>query len=210
MEHAEPTRRRYPIASHVGLVMTILSATYWFISFPSWLPIPLPNDFPNTIAAKWQSGRYSAGALSHHRLSCLFLSRVYPQQDSPSRWSERSDGHFCSFDIPPTEWPHEPPGFTLSLNPQTIGWNLPYWVMLALWASVYLKTRPAKFSLRDLFLVVTVFAVVLAATFARFGLLIVVPMNLLTVALVLFLVIQAARLIWRHYPSGNTHAETRG
>ena len=148
--------------------------------------------------------------VSSSTFMCLFLSRAYQQLDARSRWTERNDWHFCSFDVPPTEWPNEPPGFTLSLNPETIGWNLPYWVMFGLWASVYLKTRPANFSLRDLFLVISVFAVVLAATFSRLGLLIVVPMSLLTAALVLFLAIQGARLIWLHYPSGNTHAVVRG
>ena len=210
MKQPETIHRRYPLLSRVSLAMTILSVAYWFISSPFWLPIPLPENFPNCISAKWQSGRCSVGALSHHRLSCLFLSGAVQSFESSSRWSERLDGHFCGFDIPPTEAPHEPPGFILSLNLLTIGWNLPYWVMVAIWSSVYLKTRPENLSILDLLLITSVFAAIFSATVARVGLLLVVPMNLLTVGLVLILAVRGVRLIWSHYPAGQMSLENGG
>ena len=197
---------RYKLVSRIALAMVVLSASYFVISFPFWLPVKLPDDFPNSIAAKWKSENFTVGALSHHRMSCLFFSTAYDTFDTDSRWSERRDGHFCSFDVPPIEAPQEPPGFIFSLNKQTIGWNLPYWVMVVLWGAIYLKTRNRTFAIIDLLLVVFVFALIFGATTTRHGLFLVVPMNLLTVATMVALTFQGVRLIWSNYPSGRNVA----
>ena len=112
----------------------------------------------------------------------------------------------CLFDVPPIEAPQEAPGFILSLNNQTMGSNLPYWVMVVLWGAIYLKTRNRTFAIIDLLLVVFVFALIFGATTTRHGLFLVVPMNLLTVATMVALTFQGVRLIWSNYPSGRNVA----
>ena len=104
---------RYKLVSRIALAMLILSASYFVISFPFWLPVKLPDNFPNSIAARWKTENFTVGALSHHRMSCVFFSAAYDTFDSGSIWSERRDGHFCSFDVPPIEGSTGTAGFHL-------------------------------------------------------------------------------------------------
>ncbi len=164
----------------LALCLVVMSCMYWVTSWPL---IPLGGDFPNCISARWESGVVAVGFLSHRGLSCFFIAGdrdgIYPL-----RWSERPDGHFCGFRVPPAEVYAPPYSLSFALGPDTIAWGLPYWLFIAVWGVVFLRgARSMRFQVIDVFAVMTVVAVTVGLMQCRLAILGAVPLNLLTAAL---------------------------
>ena len=182
------------------LFMALCSGLFWLTSWP---PAVLGPEFPNCVAARYDSLLVGVGCLSHRRVSCLFITT---EQLRPGRaiWSERPvgpgkvDGHFCSFPVPGIAFPKEPTGFNVRLALDAIGWVCPYWLMTTLWATMYLKTRARfQFDLRHLLLTVTLFAIVAAMICWKLALICVLMLNVATALLLLTITVAAARAWFR-------------
>jgi len=179
--------------ARISFCMAVLSCVFWFTSWP---PHPVSIEFPNCVSARLDSQSLAIGCLSHNRSSSLFLTT---QNLDPGYavWSERPDGHFCGFPIPPREYPGQPSGLNIHLGLDTIGWDCPYWLMIILWSAVFFKSRSRnQYCLRDIFLSVTVLAIVLTLIRLKLALLLVVLLNISTVLLLVLLAISSVvRLI---------------
>ena len=182
---------RSPRLRKPSLVMLILAAVYTIISFPFWLPFSFGEDFPNCVSARWDNECFAVGAMSQNRMSTLFITRT---ELDPSRkiWKERCDGHFCSFPIPTTKNFYEPELFNVVVSQNTIGWNCPYFLMMALWGAVYLANRKRsgknQYTTIDILILVTLVGVVLGLIQLRMQLICIVIMNLLTFGLAAYMV----------------------
>ena len=177
--------------------MLTLSIIYCVISFPFWLPFSLGDQFPNCVSGRFDSEQLAVGALSHKRLSTVFVTTANLEPRN-SIWSERRDGHFCTFDIPTTEFLHEPAWFKVHVSPETIGWHCPYFLMIAVWAFTFYRFRnpEPKWSLSALVGITSLIAVVLALIQLRMQLICVVAMNVATLLLGFAFVFEAARKLF--------------
>jgi hypothetical protein len=145
---------------------------------------------------KGESGAVAVGFLSHRGLSCFFVTEDQNGIE-PARWSERSDGHFCGFRVPPAEIYAPPYSISFAFGPDTIAWGLPYWLMTALWGVVYVRgARLTRFRIADVFAVMTVVAITIGLIQCRIALLGAVPLNLLTAALVATLALRGVRSLF--------------
>jgi hypothetical protein len=155
--------------------------------------VRLEPDFPNCISIRLVSGGVSAGFVSIHGLSTAFVGKSYNDDDS-SPWSERRDGHFCGFLVPPYGFAVEPPGFNIHLSTDAISWTCPYWLMVVVWGAVFFRGRSSlRFSLADLFLLTAVVALVWATIRLEIALPIAILLNLATALLLVFLTIRCIR-----------------
>ena len=179
------------LVPRLSICLTILSCVFWFTSWPF---VSVGADFPNCISARWVNGGIAVGCLSHQRLSSFFVTRNF-EAGSPNVWSERRDGHFCGFPIPPSTNSAAPPqGFNIHLGRDAIAWDCPYLLMAAIWLTVFIRSRPTiRFSLSELLSATTVVAIVGALIHWRMALLCTVPLNLVTAAMVIYL---AFRCLW--------------
>ena len=176
-------------------VMLLLSSVFFVTSWPFRLPIRISDDFPNCVSARWDNQFFAIGSMSQHQMSSLFITRV-DLTPGTAIWSELRDGHFCSFQIPPTPISGEPAGFNLHIGMDTVGWDCPYLLMVVFWSAIYLKTSSAiQFSIRDLLGVIAIAAVVVFAIQSRISLLITASLNLSTIVTAVVLIILAVRSI---------------
>ena len=196
MQRPKPILRS-PFLRKPSLAMLMMAATYTVISYPFWLPIQLGEDFPNCVSGRWDNEYCAVGAMSQHRMSSLFITR-HGLQPGQRNWSERRDGHFCNFEIPTSRYA-EPAFFNVVISNKTLGWDCPYFLMVALWGWVYFRNRKRdikkkkQFSILDMMLVVTLVAVVVGLIQLRMQLICTVIMNLLTFGLALHLVYHALK-----------------
>lgn len=147
------------------------------------------EDFPNCVAGRWDTSVFAVGHLSHNRISSLFIT-VEELQPDRATWSERADGHYCGFSIPPYLYADRPRGFGIHATSQTLGWDCPYWMMALFWFTIFLKTRGRfQFQLRDLFLAMTVLAVALSLIQLKLVLIGTAILNLATLRMLLYLAI---------------------
>jgi hypothetical protein len=179
-------------------VMLLLSSVFFVTSWPFKLPIRISDDFPNCVSGRWDNQFFAVGSMSQHHMSSLFITRV-DLTPGTAIWSERSDGHFCTFQIPPTPISGEPAGFNLHIGMETIGWDCPYLLMIVFWSAIYLKTSSTiQFSIRDLLGVVAIASVVVFAIQSRISLLITVFLNLSTIVTVVVLIwILLRPILWK-------------
>jgi hypothetical protein len=181
----------------IALCLAVLSATFWYTSWPSYLSIP---EFPNCISARWNDSAFAIGFVSHDRVSCMFITTHY-LEDGPWTWSERSDGHFCGFHVPASPLTSPPRMIGLSLGFEEIAWICPYWLMTALWSVVAWKGRYGlRFGMGDFLAVMTCLAVLFAMIQLHVALLLAAPLNLVTA--LMFLVL-AYRTAWTLVKDGN-------
>ena len=185
------------LLSRFSLAMLVLSSLFWWTSMPYWSPIRFADDFPNCASFGWETKDFSVAAVANSRVSTLFATRFnlfYTPRDV--YWSERRDGHFCSFNVPDFEG-GEPRGFGVWLNKDTVGWHCPYWVMILLWGSIYAANERFRFSSRDLFAAVAM-ALLLAAAFEYgFTLPWIVLLNMSSAAAIVFGIAFAPLMIAR-------------
>jgi hypothetical protein len=174
----------------IALGLFFASAMLWMASRSFFR---VDEDSPNCISARCRIGGAVLGALSHAGQSTLFVTRDVSTFVAPS-WSERADGHFCGFSIPPKGYADNPPdGLTLNISASTLAWTCPYWLICVVWATAWLKSSPSmQLRLIDLFAATTWIAVLLMLVNCRLGLLAVVPLNLATA---IFLIVIAVQLI---------------
>lgn len=185
--------------SRYSLAMAALSSIFWVTSWPpAWLHGQLEQDFPNCVAARWSLGEYGLGCVSHKRISCLFMKIEEDPCRRRTNWSERADGHFCGFLVPPANDLSNPEGFSLYVSASSLGWNCPYWMMAVIWTALFLKTRTRnQFQTRDMLWATMFFAFVITAIRLRITLLPIVWLNLSTMILLLIAIVSAARLVWQ-------------
>lgn len=199
--------RVYFFWSRFCLWMAGLSLLFWFTSWPS---IPyvtefdayyeLMEDFPNCVSARSDNLIFGVGHLSHNRMSSLFLTREW-LEPGKAVWSERSDGHFCGFEIPPYNFGYQPTGFAIRMSSQTFGWDCPYWLMALLWTAMYWKTRMSsrfrfRFRLLDLFIATTVIAVAIALIRMKSALIVTAFLNTATLLLLFCIVISSIAVLF--------------
>lgn len=182
------------LARPVALALFLTAAMLWMASRSCFR---IDADSPNCVSARCQFGSAVLGALSHYGQSTLFITKESPHSVEPS-WSERRDGHFCGFPIPPKGYPDNPPdGLTLNVSASTFAWTCPYWLICIVWATVWLRSSPnLQVRLIDLFAAMTWIAVLLMLINCRLALLAVVPLNLATAIFLAAIAVQmiAARL----------------
>lgn len=179
--------------ARLAATMALLSAVFWFTSGPA---IPLGEDFPNCVSARYDSRVVAAGVLSNHYLSTVFITR---NSIEPGRalWSERSDYHFCGFPVPTANWGVPEVALSVCISPTIIGWDCPYWLMTLLWTFVAVRNfRAWQFSVGDLVYFTTITALLVSSIHYHFALPWVVLLNLATVALCVLLVVGSARWFW--------------
>ena len=88
----------------------------------------------------------------------------------------------------------EPRGFNLHVGMETIGWDCPYVLMIALWSGVFYYTRSnSRFGIRDLLGAALLVGMVIAAIQARVALVCTVFLNVATVILVAVLALICLR-----------------
>lgn len=188
----------------IALGLFFASAMLWIASLSFF---PVDEDSPNCISARCRIGGAVLGALSHAGQSTLFVTRDVSTFVDPS-WSERADGHFCGFSIPPKGYADNPPdGLTLNASASTLAWTCPYWLICVVWATAWLKSSPSwQVRLIDFFAAMTWFAVLLMLVNCRLGLLAVVPLNLATAIFLATIAVQmtAARLRQRSVSPAET------
>ena len=174
--------------------MLVLSVAHCITSFPYWLPFSFGENFPNCVSCRLDSEHFAAGALSHDRVSTLFLTRA---ELEPGRgvWYERADWHFCSFDIPTTEFNVQPSWFSVVTNQETIGWHCPYFLMISLWGFVYCRCSDNwhQWRILDLIGLATILAVICCLIQCRMQLLLTIPMNIATLMLIAVLAVIVAK-----------------
>ena len=194
----------FALLSRFCFYMAGLSCVFWFTSWPN-IPYvtelvgygPLPRDFPNCVSARADNSILAVGHLSHNRISSLFITT---EELEPGRadWSERADGHFCGFNIPPYLYLNQPDGFGVHVSSRTIGWDCPYWLMAALWTLLLLKTRTQlRFRLLDLFLATTLVAAAITLIRLRLALVLTVFLNASTVLLLAYLAYSSISVLFR-------------
>jgi hypothetical protein len=177
------------------LVFAGLSGLFWFTSWPVYSPIPIPDDFPNCVSARCDTPYFAIGCLSHRRLSSLFLTTAYLE---PGRavWSERADGYFCGFLMPTAAFSDEPSGFNIHIGMKAIAWDCPYWLMAALWITMFLKTKGRfQYNIRDIFWTTTITAVAITLIRLKLALFCIVLINVCTAVLLFILVIHGIRAL---------------
>ena len=199
----QPPRR--PIARRLSLLMLTLSFVFGVTSMPFGI-----RNFPNCVSARMDSSWFAVGALSHEGLSSVFVT-IQPAYLRPGKrvWSERSDGHFCGFQVPPTEGGRQPSGFNVHIGLGTIGWDCPYLLMMGAWGFVYMKIRPRHLTTIDLLWMTAVIAIVCAVISTRVALLCTVPLNLVTLGLVIFGLVRAGRLLSNSLSSSTQPSSSR-
>lgn len=178
------------IARPLSLCMVAASGVFWITSWPL---LPLGNDFPNCVSVRWDNGLFAVGCLSHHGLSSTFVTLDSAEWLPALIWSERADGHFCGFPISPSREPTNPPnGFNVHVGREAIGWDCPYLLMGFLWLAVFFRSGAlTRYRLIDMFAVMSVVSVLATLIRLRLAMLGVIPLNLLTAMLVVFLLIKA-------------------
>ncbi|TWT85805.1 hypothetical protein Pla123a_06120 [Posidoniimonas polymericola] len=190
------------------LSLSGLSCLFWFTSWP-WIPLMgalwgievVPEDFPNCVSARVQAGPIGVGCLSNQRNSTFFVAAGKDEFigtcAGSAVWSERADGHFCGFSIPPYGFGHQPAGFGMALTPETFCWNCPYWLMATAWLAVHAKIAGGLRARSGDLLILTGFvAVALALIQLRIALVMTLLLNLSTLALLALLVVSAIGVLF--------------
>ena len=182
--------------------MLVLSVAHCITSFPYWLPFSFGENFPNCVSCRLDSEHFAVGALSHDRVSTLFLTRT-ELEPGKGVWYERSDWHFCSFDIPTTAFNVQPTGFSVVVNSDTIGWHCPYFLMIGLWGFVYYRCSDnwRQWRILDLIGLATILAVICCLIQCRTQLLLTIPMNVATLILIGVLSIVIAKKTLERFTS---------
>jgi hypothetical protein len=174
-----------------------LAGVFWWTSFGSYLGY----DFPNCVAARWGGELFAVGSVSQRGRSSVFVVVNDPYGGDPY-WTERRDGHFCGFPVPPYGMAVEPTGFNVHLGPNAVSWTCPYWLMVAAWLTAFFHTRRQwRFTLSDALAGMTAFAVALAAIQLRMALIITTFLNLVTAGLIIYCLISALRKLGATSPS---------
>lgn len=178
--------------------MAAMSGVFWVTSWPPALLTTSDKDFPNCVSARYDFGGFGWGSLSHRRLSCLFVS-FEEMHYGVTGWSERANGHFCGFSVPPMQVLDGPKGFNLHLGPDALGWNCPYWWMATIWIVFFVATRRRiQFQTVDLLWITGLLAVLFAAIRLRIALIPILWLNISTLVLLVLVFIAAARALWQH------------
>lgn len=177
--------------ARIAASMVLLSLVFWCTSAP---PISFGKDFPNCVSARWENPVFVTGALSVNGKNCLFVdTRGYREGRKPS-WTERPDGHFCGFSVPPYERGVEPRGLTIMATSSGLAVHLPYWLITLLWAGTFAKYfHRWQFRVGDLLLLMTGSAAIALAIKTRHMLPYVVFINIATALLLLLLAILSIR-----------------
>lgn len=187
-------------AARFSFVMFCLSGIFCFTSGPWIAPIRVANDFPNCVSFGWQTERFSTGVVSNNGVSTLFLTSqdIYNQQGRNSHWSERRDGHFCNFNIPDIG-ANEPGLFGIWLTTTTVGWYVPYLLMMLLWTVCYAASGGFRLSALDVMLGLAIGILLTLCIEARYTLPWILFLNLATailfVAFVTFLPFVIFRIV---------------
>ena len=185
--------------------MLTLSIVFGVTSIPFGI-----RNFPNCVSARADSSWFAVGALSHEGFSSVFATMepayLYPGEKV---WSERSDGHFCGFQVPPTEGGRQPAGFNVHIGIGTIGWDCPYLLMIGVWGFAYMKIRPRHLTTIDLLWMTAVIAVACAVISMRVALLCTVPLNLATLCMIIYGLARAGRLLSNSLSSSPQSSSSR-
>jgi hypothetical protein len=175
----------------IALCASAASCVLWSVS---WSLIPISRNLPNCISARWGRGDFCTGFLSFKGTSSFFVADDTFNQPE-FEWSERDDGHFCGFRVPPSEgYAGASTGLYAHFSHDMIAWGFPYWLMTLTWATVFARlTTSFRVSLMDLFLVTTTVAIVTGLCRAELGIFAALPLNLLTAALAATISLRAVR-----------------
>ncbi|BBO36529.1 hypothetical protein PLANPX_6141 [Lacipirellula parvula] len=149
--------------------MAVLSCVFWGASHAK---TSFTTDSPNCISAQLVQGRFAVGFVSQRGDSSFFVT-TSKYDSSESSWSERRDGHFCGFPVPPSGIAVEPKGLNVHASSQGLSWTCPYWLMTTIWSISLLRLRRSlQFNLREFLIVM----LCLAAAFSLVELRIALPM----------------------------------
>lgn len=181
-----------------SLVMTCLSSLFWFTSSPV---LPVAEDFPNCVSFRADLGLATLGFVSISHTSAFFLSRD-SRYSGDNCWDERGDGHFCGFTVPGTEFGFDPSGFGMGIGSETLYWECPYLLMTVAWYLVYLRSQSRlRFSITDLIMATTIVAGSMAVVVQRCALPLILAVNLISLALFIYLATVAFWVTWKRFRS---------
>lgn len=176
--------------------MLLLTGVFWFVSWP-W--IPMGSEFPNCASGRIATTWFSTGALSINGKNCFFNDRWHRADELGLVWTERRDGHFCGFPVPPFADLEEPRGLSVTLSATTIAFHLPHWLIATIWLAVLVKyTERWQFGMSELGLATLIVAVCAALVRLKCTLPLVVFLNLTTVAVVMVVLVGIFCWLWKN------------
>jgi hypothetical protein len=179
-----------PVASWrsvFALAMVSQACLFWWTGSCRWRP----EEYPTTFSGRWVGNSIVAGSVSHAGFNSVFVAppdTYAPDFPKDSRWSERVDGHFCGFILPPTGY--NPTQFMICIDRNAISWTCPYWLMTAAWLLAFYRTRGAfRFNLRDALAITGLTAISLGLIHLQVALVATTLLNLATAALLAWFVL---------------------
>ncbi|TWT36338.1 hypothetical protein KOR34_12430 [Posidoniimonas corsicana] len=156
----------------------------------------LGHGRPNCVSARVVHDGLVAGCLSLNGAGVVFVgAEVDSGYWSPAAsWTERADGHWCGFAVPPFGGLHQPGGINLHVSTRAASWECSYVVTALIWIAVWLMARRgACFGVKQSLVATSVVAVVFAMIGAGVALPLVLLLHLSTATLLVAVAIRLAR-----------------
>lgn len=176
--------------------MLLLTGVFWFVSWPVF---PMGPEFPNCASGRFATPWFAMGALSINGKNCFFIDRWHRADQLGLIWTERPDGHFCGFPVPPFADLEEPRGLTITLSTSTLAFHMPYWLITSIWLAVLVKyTERWQFGISELGFTTLIVAICAALVRLECTLPLVVFINLSTVSLVFAALVGVACWLWKN------------